>query len=318
MSPFRWTFQVGAMVRGKNPRLENGPAGQYLTDRLGDESVKFIEQHKDEAFVLYLSFYTVHTPLQAKAAYERKYAEKAEGVVADPEFKPVVPMRSNEARQVQKHPVYAGMVQSMDENVGKVLKKLDELGLAEDTIVVFTSDNGGLSTSEGRPTSNLPLKAGKGWLYEGGVRVPLIIRWPGVTKSGSTCDAPVTGTDFYPTLLEATGHAAKPEQHVDGVSLVPLLKGESKELGREAIYWHYPHYGNQGGRPGSAVRAGDYKLLEFFEDGAVELYNLKDDIGETRDLSKAMPEKVAELRQMLQAWREQVDAKMMSPNPKFK
>lgn len=299
----------------KNPKLPNGPEGECLPDRLGDESVKFLKANRDKPFLLYLSFYSVHTPLQTKADYRAKYAKKAESVKTEEEFKQVTPKRRNEARQVQKHPVYAGMMQSMDENVGKVLKALDDLGLTEKTIVCFTSDNGGLSTSEGRPTSNLPLRGGKGWLYEGGVRVPFIIRWPGVTKAGSKSSVPVIGTDFYPTLLEALKIPLKPEQHIDGVSLVPILKRESESVKRDALYWHYPHYGNQGGLPGSSIRVGDYKLIERFEDHSLELYNLKEDIGELKDLSKSMPKKVAEMKKMLQDWRKSVDAKMMSPNP---
>ena len=301
----------------KNPKLTNGPKGECLPDRLGDESVRFMEKNVNNPFFLYLSFYSVHTPLQTKNEYKKKYKEKAKDVIVKHEFSPVCPQRKNEARQVQNHPVYAGMMQSMDENVGKVLRKLDELGIAENTIVCFTSDNGGLSTSGGRPTSNLPLKGGKGWLYEGGVRVPYIIRWPNVTPPGSTCADPVIGTDFYPTLLEAIGLSPKPAQHVDGVSLVPLLNGTRQTLGRKALYWHYPHYGNQGGRPGSSVRAGDYKLIETFEDGTVELYNVKTDIGETQDLSASLPEKTAELLKMIKQWRADVDAKMMEPNPAY-
>jgi arylsulfatase A-like enzyme len=302
----------------KNPKLVDGPTGECLPDRLGDESVQFLEDNKNNPFILYLSFYSVHTPLQTKNEYKQKYQKKAAGVTAESEFGKVCSQRNNKARQIQKHPVYAGMMQSMDENVGKVLHKLDELGLTDNTIVCFTSDNGGLSTAEGSPTSNLPLKAGKGWLYEGGIRVPYIIRWPGITKPGSKCTVPVIGTDFYPTLLQAAGLPQKPEQHVDGVSLVPLLNGTSKTIGRKAIYWHYPHYGNQGGRPGSCLRAGNYKLIETFEDNAVELYNLRDDIGEKKDLSASMPEKADELRKMLHSWHTAVDAKMMEPNPAYK
>lgn len=301
----------------KNPKLPDGPKGECLPDRLGDEAVKFIKANKDKPFLVYLSFYSVHTPLQTKADFKEKYEKKAEDVKVEKEFKQVTPKSLNEARQVQKHPVYAGMMQSMDENVGKVLKALEDLGLSEKTIVCFTSDNGGLSTSEGRPTSNLPLRGGKGWLYEGGTRVPFAIRWPGVTKAGSKSSEPVIGTDFYPTLLEALGIPLKPKQHVDGVSLVSILKGEKDSLPERPLFWHFPHYGNQGGLPGSSIRVGDYKLIERFEDNSLELYNLKEDIGELNDLSKAMPEKTAELKAMLAAWRKSVDAKMMTPNPNW-
>jgi len=201
--------------------------------------------------------------------------------------------------------------------VGKVLDALDRLGLAENTVVFFMSDNGGLSTSEGHPTSNLPLRAGKGWLYDGGIREPMIVRAPGMTKAGSVCSEPVVSTDFYPTMLDVAGLPAKPKQHIDGVSFVPLLKG-GKSLGRKAIYWHYPHYGNQGGSPGGAVRAGDYKLIEFYEDGLIELYDLKKDVGETTNLADKMPKKAAEMLAMLKAWRKEVDAQMPTPNPDYK
>jgi arylsulfatase A-like enzyme len=179
------------------------------------------------------------------------------------------------------------------------------------------SDNGGLSTSEGHPTSNLPLRAGKGWLYEGGIREPMMIRWPGITKPGSLCSETVISTDFYPTMLEMAGLPPKPKQHIDGVTLVPLLKGK-KSLPRKAVFWHYPHYGNQGGSPGGAVRAGDYKLIEFYEDNRLELYNIKQDIGEKNNLADKMPGKAAELHKMLTDWRKDVDAKMPTPNPDYK
>jgi len=298
-----------------NPHLEDGPRGEYLTDRLTDEAIKFIEASKDGPFLCYLSFYSVHNPLQAKPKYVKKFKDKL-AAMPKPEGPEFIKEHKNRARQIQQNPVYAAMIYSVDENVGRLLKKLDELGLAEETVVVFTSDNGGLSTSEGHNTANLPLRGGKGWLYEGGVRVPTIVRWPGVTKPGSTCDVPITSTDYYPTFLEIASLPAKPKQHVDGMSITAALKGGT--LDRKAIYWHYPHYGNQGGRPGSAVRAGDYKLIEFFESGSVELYNLKDDIGEHKDLAAKMPEKAAELRKMIHQWRKEVDAKMMKPNPKYK
>ncbi len=206
------------------------------------------------------------------------------------------------------------MLETMDRSVGRILAALDRLGLAKNTVVFFMSDNGGLSTAEGAPTSNLPLRAGKGWLYEGGIREPMIVKWPGVTPAGSTSSAAVISTDFYPTLLEMAGLPARPEQHVDGVSMVPLLRHSGPRPPR-AIYWHYPHYGNQGGSPGSAVRLGDWKLIEFFEDRRRELYNLKDDLGEQHDLAARQPMKAAELYEKLRAWRAAVGARMPSPNP---
>ena len=220
----------------------------------------------------------------------------------------------NKVRLVQENAVYAAMVEAMDEAVGIVLDALDARGIADDTVVFFMSDNGGLSTSEGHPTSNLPLRAGKGWLYEGGIREPMIVRWPGVTEPGSTCDVPVISTDFYPTMLEMAGLPLRPEQHVDGVSMVPLLRG-GDHPDREALYWHYPHYGNQGGSPGAAIRVGDWKLIEFFEDGHVELYNLAEDAGEQHDLAGAEPAKAEELLVKLKAWQGAVGARFPSPNP---
>jgi len=302
----------------RNPRLKDGPEGECLPDRLGNECLQFMEANKDKPFFLYLSFYSVHTPLQTKKKLEQKYQKKAGPRSRQNDIKTDASLGNIRIRAAQSHPVYAGMVQSVDENVGKVLNKLDELSLAENTIVCFTSDNGGQSTSGGFPTSNFPLKAGKGSLHEGGIRVPYIIRWPGVTKPGSKSSEPVIGTDFYPTLLEAAGLPMKPEQHVDGVSLVPLLNGTSETLGRKAIYWHFPHYASPGAVPAASVRAGDYKLIEFFEDNSQELYNLKDDIGEHDDLSTSMPEKTVELSAMLHAWYKNVDAKMPTPNPDFK
>jgi arylsulfatase A-like enzyme len=303
-----------------NPRLPDGPEGEHLPDRLATETVKFIEAHKDGPFLAYLAFYSVHTPLIARKDLVEKYQAKArklglgrvETFAAEEQNLPIKAPRK--VRIVQSHAVYAGMVEAMDQAVGKVLDKLDALGLAENTVVCLMSDNGGLSTSEGLPTSNLPLRAGKGWLYEGGIREPLLIRAPGITKPGSVCHVPVISTDFYPTLLELTGTPAKPKQHRDGVSLVPLLKG-GKKLDREALYWHYPHYSNQGGFPGGAVRAGDWKLLERFEDGRVHLYNLEEDLGEKNDLADKHPKRVAELRKKLHAWYRDVGAKFLRPKP---
>ncbi len=297
----------------KNPKLADGPEGEYLPERLTEESLRFLEEHADEPFLLYFSYYLVHTPLVTKPELKAKYEAKAAALPPHdgPRF---VPEGEREARQVQDHAVYAGMVQSLDDSVGRLLDKLDELGLAEDTIVIFTSDNGGLSTSEGSPTSNVPLRAGKGWMYEGGIREPLLVRWPGVAEPGGECDVPVTATDFYPTILGMAGLPPRPEQHVDGVDLTPLLRGEA-ELEREELFWHYPHYGNQGGSPCGAIREGDLKLIEFYEDSRVELYDLASDLGETRDLSLRRPATAARLRARLAAWRDAVDARMPRPNP---
>jgi arylsulfatase A-like enzyme len=293
-----------------------GREGEYLTDRLTDEALKFLDSSKDKPFLLYLSHYAVHTPIESKKELADKYRAKAETMTGrdGPKFAPVY--GRYRTRQWQDHPAFAGMVQSVDESVGRVMAKLAELGLEDRTIVIFMSDNGGLSTVPRQaPTCNLPLRAGKGWLYEGGIREPMIIKWPGVVRAPSVCAEPVTSTDFYPTMLQMAGLPANPKQHMDGVSLVGLLKGRGRPR-REAIYWHYPHYHGSGNRPSGALRAGDYKLIEWYEDERVELYNLRDDIGERRDLSGEMPQKAAELRSMLHKWRGQMNAKMPESAPR--
>ena len=220
-------------------------------------------------------------------------------------------------RREQSDPKYAGMVQNLDENIGRLLKALNDLGKAEDTVVFFTSDNGGLATSESSPTCNAPLAEGKGWMYEGGTREPLLVRWPGKIAPDSTCTVPVTSTDFYPTMLEMAGLPPMPEQHCDGQSLLPLLRGRDI-FTREAIFWHYPHYGNQGGTPGCSVRYGDYKLIESFEDGRLELYNLHEDVSEEQNLVRDEPAIARELHARLIEWRERVNARIPEPNPEYR
>jgi len=297
------------------PTLTDGPKGEYLTDRLTDEALKFIAGAGGKPFLLYLPHYAVHIPLQAKPALLAKYQAKAARLPppSGPEF---LPEGKSKMRQIQNNPVYAAMVQSLDESVGRIMRELAELGLEENTVVVFTSDNGGVATSEGFPTANVPLRAGKGWHYEGGVREPLIVRWPGVTKPGSVCRAPMISTDYYPTFLEMAGLPLRPEQHMDGVSLMPLLKGGARP--ERPLFWHYPHYSNQGGGPGGAVRAGDFKLVEWFEDMRIELFNLRGDPGERHDLAAQMPEKTAALRKALHDWRQSVNGAMPTPNPDYK
>lgn len=237
----------------------------------------------------------------------------------------VLPDRTVKIKQYQDNVQFAAMVEAMDESLGRVLAKLQSLHLDDNTIVILFSDNGGMSGANfGRPdrsiardqldeafsTSNLPLRGGKGWLYEGGIRVPLIVRWPGEGRRGEVCDVPVISTDFYPTILEMAGLPPRPSQHADGVSIAPLVKGD-RALSREAIYWHFPHYSNHGMQsPGGAIRAGDYKLIEYFENDAVQLFDLREDIGEQNDLSKLKPAKVNELRSLLHAWRDKVSARM--------
>lgn len=280
------------------PNLSGGTPQDYLTDRLTDEAIRFIELNRNRAFFLYLPHFAVHLPLQAKSPLIEKYKTKARPDAA------------------QRDPVYAAMIESMDEGVGRLMRRLEELALAERTVVIFTSDNGGLIYEGSRKTpvtSNHPLRAGKGHLYEGGIRVPLIIRWPGTVRPGSVCEVPVSSQDIFPTLVELAG--LKPGK-VDGISLVPLLRGSGR-LRREALYWHYPHYSNQGGVPAGAVRAGEWKLIEFYEDGRLELYNLREDIGERRNLARLVPQKAAALHAMLRRWRQAVGARMPEPNPNY-
>lgn len=297
----------------KNPKLADGASGEYLSDRLTDEAIAFIEAHRREPFFLYLAHYAVHIPLQAKEDLARKYREKAATLPAGtPRFGKQAGV---ETRVVQDHAVYAAMIQGVDESVGRLVATLERLGLASNTCVIFMSDNGGLSTAEGSPTANVPLRAGKGWLYEGGIREPMVVRWPGVVHTGR-CDGPVISTDFYPTMLDLAGLPLRPQQHVDGVSLAAVLRGarSSPALGRRpALYWHYPHYSNQGGTPSGAIRSGRDKLIEYFDDGRVELYDLSDDVGETRDLSRVLPDKAGRLRATLHEWRTSIGADMPRP-----
>ena len=287
------------------PGLEESNPGEYLTDRLALEAGKFIDQNKDRPFFLYLAHYAVHIPLKAKAGLIARYGSLRPG-------------------EHQTNAIYAAMIESVDESVGRIVKKLEKLGVAEKTVVLFTSDNGGLSVSEGPntpATSNHPLRAGKGYLHEGGLRVPLIVKWPGVVRGGSISRVPVISMDLFPTLLAMAGVRIEPS--VDGVDLLPLLKGG--EIKRDALFWHYPHYANQvrspgaptGGGPGAVIRAGDWKLIQHFENGAHELYNLRDDIGEETNLADKMPENVLELGRKLHEWQNSVKAQWPAYNPEF-
>jgi len=287
---------------------EGGEEGEYLTDRLTDEALRWMEQNADGPFFLYLTHYAVHTPIQAKPRLARKYRDKA-------------------GSNGQENPRYAAMVESVDDSVGRVVRKLDELGVADNTLLVFFSDNGGLGTI----TSMAPLRGSKGMLYEGGIREPLIVRWPGHTTPGSVSDVPVIGTDFYPTLLQAGG-APTPDQPLDGLSLVPLIDNAAAGADRapqvfadRALYWHFPAYLEAGQMigpwrttPVAAIRQGDFKLIEFFEDDRLELYNLAVDIGEEQDLAALMPDKTNQLHELMKVWRESVGAYVPAElNPEY-
>lgn len=311
------------------PGLENAdvPDGTYLDDYLTDKAVELIN-NRDTSKPFYLNFwyYLVHTPIQAPEHLIKKYEEKAKRLKLD-QINPLVvgevfpsEHKYNQRvtrRMVQSDTVYAAMVELMDTLIGRLLKAIDDVGETSNTLVMFTSDNGGLSTSEGWPTCNHPLSEGKGWTYDGGIREPLIAAWPGVIPEASTCAEPVTSPDFYPTLLEAAGVERDGNHELDGLSIMPLLKGAQKSVDRDAIYWHYPHYGNQGGTPSGAIRCRDWKLTEFYEDGRLELYNLADDISESSERSADEPERTSQMHKMLQAWREKVCARMPEVNPNY-
>ncbi len=299
------------------PTLEDGPVGEELTDRLTDEAIRLIrDRDPQRPFFLNCWHYSVHTPIQGKPDLVAKYEAKARALGLDRvktfeegEVHPKSHSVKNRIRRrlVQSDPVYAAMVEGLDTNIGRLLAELAQQGIADDTVVIFTSDNGGLATAAGCPTCNAPLSEGKGWMYEGGTREPLLIHWPGVTSPNRLCRVPVTSPDFYPTILEMAGLPLLLQQHLDGVSLVPLLKGEPS-LAREAIFWHYPHYGNQGGTPGSSIRAGDWKLIAFYEDGRLELYNLRNDIGESCNVAGLYPERTRVMHDRLRRWRAEMEA----------
>lgn len=277
--------------------LSEGPDGEYITDRLTTEAIRFIEANKSKPFFLYLPHFAVHLPLQAKPALIKKYQAKLRPGLA------------------QSNPVYAAMIDSLDQSVGRIRSELERLKIADHTIVIFTSDNGGRVPT----TSNLPLRVGKGSCYEGGTRVPLVIDWPGVTKPNSVCDTPVISMDLYPTIVEIAGAPEAVQNALDGVDLAPLLR-QTGTLQRDELFWHYPHYQHYqlgGATPYSAIHKGDFKLIEFLDDMRVELYNLRDDIGEKHDLAAKMPDKVEALRKRLHEWRTEVGAQMPTRNANY-
>lgn len=349
--------------------LEGGPPGEYLTDRLTTEALKWVETNKDQPFFLYLAHFAVHDPIMGRGDLVVKYEhelnhlphpsgapfvlegnpddanplspEKLSSLMKqDKRYEAfgLLPHRTVKIKQHQDNPQFAGMVESMDESLGRVLAKLNELKLDDKTIVIFFSDNGGMSGANlGNPqksiskykldkqfsTSNLPLRGGKGWLYEGGIREPLIIYWPNESKNGTVCSTPVIGTDFYATILDMlqVHPTSSGDDGKDGVSLVPLLKGDdqaSEKLANRPIYWHWPHYSNHGAQsPGGAVRVGNYKLIEYYENNTVQLFDVQNDPGEQHDLSHTATEKARELTALLHAWRKQVNAEMPLPNPDY-
>jgi arylsulfatase A-like enzyme len=299
------------------------PPGTYLTDYLADQAVDLI-QRSTGPFFLNMWSYLVHTPIQAPEPLVEKYRSKARRLGLDEAeafdeggFFPAEHKKTRRIRRRLLHsdPVYAAMVEKLDESVGRILAAVDEKGETGNTFVIFTSDNGGLATSEGSPTTNRPLAEGKGWMYDGGTREPLIVKWPDHVRPSTTSGAVVTSTDFVPTILEAVGLPPLAEGEIDGVSFVPALRGGPFERG--PIYWHYPHYGNQGGTPGASVRDGDWKLIRFFEDGHEELYNLREDIGEEHDLVTREPARARALSDALSRWQSGVEALIPERNAAF-
>lgn len=328
-------------------------SGDYYTDKLTDAAIDFIERNRDKPFFVHLEHFSVHDPIQGRKDLVKKYEEKLASMPRQDspdyilESNPDGPELTDEklkslqktdsemihqkervwwVKQKQDNVEFAGMVEATDESLGRIRAKLKELGLEENTIIIFTADNGGMAASNQYrginhsrevlnsrfASSNLPLRGAKGWNYEGGIRVPLIVHWPGKIKANSTSHAIVTGTDFYPTLLEMLDLPALPGQHMDGQSFVPALKGQAYDRG--PIYWHFPHYSNHGYQsPGGAIRAGRYKLLEYYENGTLQLFDLENDIGERQDLVKSHPEVAERLKRMLHEWRTKVDAKMPYP-----
>lgn len=297
-----------------NSKLADQEPGESLPRRLGRETVRFIE-NRDPAkpFLAYLSFYSVHAPIQTTEELWRKYREKA---AAGPPVEERFSIdRTLPVRQVQDCPVYAGMVEAMDAAVGDVLASLERLGLTENTVVIFTSDNGGVSSGDAYATSNLPLRGGKGRQWEGGIRTPYYIKAPGVATPGSVSDTPVTGTDFYPTMLELAGLSLRPDQHTDGTSVMPLLGGRA--IDDRPLFWHYPHYGNQGGEPSSIIRRGVWKLIHYWEDGRDELYQIAEDPAEQRDVAAEHEQTARELRSELDRWLGDTGARIPEPDPRF-
>lgn len=300
-APFRLKGYSGLEARVERFPAEAEVTSPYLTDMLTDQAVALIQRWRDQPFFLFLSHYAVHAPFEGRQDLLDKYRGK------------------DAAGRGHRDPVYAAMVEAMDQSLGRVREALVHAGIAERTIIVFTSDNGGLTYLPG-PTDNAPLRGGKGSPYEGGVRVPALVLWPGVTPSGAASEQPVISPDWYPTILAMTGSGGDAEHNraLDGVSLVPMLRNPQHDLGRDAIYWHYPHYHAGGSTPYSAIRRGPWRLIEFYENQRLELYDLDRDPGEANDLTAQRPDQAAELRGRLAAWREQVGAQAPRVNPDYR
>ncbi len=290
-----------------NPTLSDGPTGEYITDRLANECISFIQKNKQAPFFLMYSLYAVHNPLQAPDALVKKYKAKQQqlGYTDKDRFIKDEGWMKNQPdwkkRLVQDHAVYAAMIENMDWNIGRIIQSLKDKGLLENTLIIFTSDNGGLSTAEGSPTTNAPLKAGKGWLYEGGIRVPMVMYWKGKLQEGVVSDIPVTTSDIFPTVASVINKKYEKESVVEGQDILKLLSNPKKSLDR-TLYWYYPHYSNQGGKPGAAIRKGSYKLIYNYEDESIELYDLSKDIGEKKNLAIENVDITKQLKEKLDLW----------------
>ena len=309
----------------KIENLDDGQTGEYLTDRITDEAISLIESNGDQPFFLYLSHYAVHTPIQAKEQDLKRFKKKAERLglnKKDPfvigEYYPCEHKKKEHVirRMFQSDVDYAAMIYNLDYNIGRVIAKLREMKIYEDTIIIFTSDNGGLATAEGSPTCNFPASEGKGWVYDGGIREPLLIIYKNQIERSKLIHTPVTTPDIFPTILSLCNIQDEVTEKIDGLSMVPLFKGET-ELPREGIFWHYPHYGNQGGTPAAAVRSGDFKLIRFFEDEHLELYNLVTDISESLNIADDYPEITQRLAVMLNHWIDEVNGIIPEQNPNY-
>lgn len=307
------TPKGGYYAPWKNPKLEAKYDGESLTMRLAEETADFITQNKNQPFFAFLSFYAVHGPIETTEEKWKKYRNKAEaqGIPETGfEMERVLPIR-----MVQDNPVYAGLLETMDDAIGVVLDKLKELNLDKNTIIVFTSDNGGVASGDAYATTNLPLRGGKGYQWEGGIREPYLIKAPFLKDAPKTIDYPVSGIDFYPTLLDFAGITSQPTQKIDGISLAPLLKGES--VTERPLFWHYPHYGNQGGAPVSIIRKEHWKLIHFWEDGVDELYNLSEDPSETNNVIEKNSVIAQTLRKELDTYLSQSNAAIPTKNPDY-
>jgi arylsulfatase A-like enzyme len=289
--PYESDRDWNSIIKNLPDRTED----EYLTDRLTDEAIKFIKDHKERPFFMYLSHYAVHTPLEAPDSLVQKYEEK---------------LKEN---PVQKSATYAAMIEKVDDNVGRLLDEVDLLGLTDNTIVIFYSDNGGTTEA----TINTPLREGKGFLYEGGIRVPLIVKWPGHIRSNTKCDVPIISDDLYPTIMEMIGEGTKPAKDIDGISLLPLLKEQTTSLNRDVLCWYYPHYSPQAQMPGYAIRKGNYKLIEHYDPIKLELFDLSNDLRETHNLVEEMPQKVEELKASFQTWLTKMHPVMHTNNPSY-